>query len=137
MSNLQLQALRFGPQKSNFTIADRSSAAEKRKEMRVATPVPVKVVFYDSLDDDFHNQAGTAVNAGRNGICIETSFHLEKGLPVLIRVDVEDNLQSIHSGDSLACHGEVRWCRPYGTVLGDRSYRAGICFYEPSEIVWH
>ncbi|MBW1855756.1 MAG: hypothetical protein JRJ00_13925, partial [Deltaproteobacteria bacterium] len=72
------------------------------------------------------------------GMCIETPLRLDKGHPVLIRVDWMNNLHEINSTLNTAyraCHGEVRWCSRYRTTLGDTAYRAGIRFYEPSEKV--
>ena len=136
MSSIQPKETRSGLQASDHIVAERAAAVEKRKETRIAAPVPATVVFYDSLDDDFYDHPSTTVNASRNGMCIETPLRLDKGHPVLIRVDW-NNLHAIDSALNTAYHGEVRWCRRYRTVLGDTAYCAGIRFYEPSERSWH
>lgn len=135
MSSIQRKEPQFGFQAPDLMVTDREAAVEKRKETRIVTSVPATVMFYEWLDDDFHDYPVLSINVSSNGMCIETPRGLDKGRPVLIRVDWMNNLPEIDSTQNTAYHGDVRWCSRYRTVLGDTAYRSGIRFYEPSEMV--
>jgi len=138
MPNIESKRILPGTQLPGFSASGRTPMVEKREAVRTAAHVPVTVVFYDPLNDDFYKQSGIGVDTSRNGICIETSRRLEKGLPVLVRDGRLANRPATGSAVDLACHGEVRWCcRGHPTALRDTTFYAGISFYEPLKRKWH